>query len=183
MNFLDDYSEYELEQRYYIIWYLDIYRTYEKEVTVEEFVKAIEDMDKPDVISYSIKIRYFARYKDMDFYEVNKEVFAEIYKWQHNDLYHEIYINRKYMDLYSDINIEHISENKLIEDEIIERLNIKEINNILKNVLLPSQYKVIHNIIFKNKSQSEIARENAISRQAVSRSMKDIRKKLKKYFE
>lgn len=183
MNMLDEYSEYILEKRYFIVWYIDLYSKYEQEVDLETFVKAIEDMDnEKNVIPYSIKFKYYVKNKNFDFVEVSKEVYVELYKWQTSNRRHELYQLYKYRNFDPDIEIEDIKDNDSVENIALKNIEEELIQKKLKKLLTQNQYKVIHNIIFENKTQNEISKENNKTRQAVNNTLYWIRKKLKKNF-
>ena len=181
MNTLKDYSDYLLETRYYIVWYLDLDRTYEERVSVEKFVQALDDLNQYDDVPYSVKCKYFVKYYGIDFVEVSKEVYRELYKWQHNVRMHEIYEKRKHRDKYDKIDIYNISDEVNIEETIIENICDEAFKEFLKSILSKHQYEIIHSLIFEQKKKAEIARENHISRQALNNSINCIRKKLKKF--
>ena len=125
--------------------------------------------------------RYYVKAKHFDFVEVSKEVFDEIYKWQHNQQLHEIYELRKYRDLYNPTEMEDIADSTDLEDEIVKRIEEDFLKNKLKNILTPIQYEIAYSLIFEEKNQSQIARDRNISRQAVNEYLSYIRKKLKKF--
>ena len=183
MNMLDEYSEYTLEKRYFIVLYIDLYNKYEQEVDLETFVQAIEDMDsEKNLIPYSIKFKYFVKTKDFEFIEVSKEVYAELYRWQHNKKLHEIYEIRKYRNLDPEIDIDSFEGKESVENTAINNIEEAKIKKKLQKILKPTQYKLIHSIVFEDKPQNIISRENKISRQAVNNSLYWVRKKLKNFF-
>lgn len=183
MNMLEEYSEYTLEKRYFIVWYIDLYNRYEQEVDLETFVQAIEDMDsEKNLIPYSIKFKYFVKNKHFDFIEVSKEVYAELYKWQNSNRRHELYQLSKYRNLDPEIDIESFEGKESVEDTALNNIETAHIKRRLKRLLTPNQYKVIHKIIFEDKPQNVISRENHISRQAVNNTLYWAKKKLKKSF-
>lgn len=183
MNILDDYSDYILETRYYIIWYFDSNNIYEEGVSVEKFVKAINNLNKYNNFPFSVKCKYFVKYDGIDFIEISKEVYKELYKWQYNAKMHEIYEWRKHRDKYKKFDLYTISDPFSIENQIINEIDDEELKNFLKMVLSKHQYEIVYSLIFEKKKKVEIAREKHISRQAINNSIKGIRKKLKKIFE
>lgn len=87
-NIYDDYFEYEIMKKYFIIWYISPDKTYEEEVSVTKYAEAlleeVENNQNPLCIPYSTYIRYYFRMKNMDKFEeiyVNApKVYDELYK-------------------------------------------------------------------------------------------------------
>ena len=181
-NIFKDYSDYILETRYYIVRYFGLGKTYEERISAEKFIEILDFVSENEDAPYFAKCRYFVKYPGIDFVEVNREVYRELYKWQHNKKLHEIYEWRKHRDKYSNIDMESIPCNIHMEEEVIEQVCEEKLVKLLKKILSPNQYKIIYSIVFENKKQSQIAKENNISRQAVGNTVDCIRKKLKKFF-
>ena len=87
-NIYDDYFEYEIMKKYFIIWYVSPDNTYEEEVSVNKYAEAIleeiENSQNSMSIPYSTYVRYYFRMKNMDKFEeicVNApEVYEELYR-------------------------------------------------------------------------------------------------------
>ena len=75
-----------------------------------------------------------------------------------------------------------IDTGESVENTALNNIEESRIKRKLKRLLTPNQYKVIHNIIFEDKPQNVISRENNISRQAVNNTLYWAKKKLKKSF-
>ena len=93
-----------------------------------------------------------------------------------------------------DNHIEHseIFENKLnnrimdkpisIEDEIIKKASFVDVKNAI-NMLPPAQKRRIKKYYFDDKNEYEIAREEATTQQAINKSLKIAKEKLKKFLK
>ena len=69
-NIYDDYFEYEIMKKYFIIWYISPDKTYEEEVSVTKYAEAlleeVENNQNTLCIPCSTYVRYYFRMKNMD---------------------------------------------------------------------------------------------------------------------
>ena len=127
-NIYDDYFEYEIMKKYFIIWYVSPDNTYEEEVSVNKYAEAIlgeiENSQNSMSIPYSTYVRYYFRMKNMDKFEeicVNApEVYEELYriiypekfKYENEIVRHRIkHIDNTVNELLTNASIATISSN------------------------------------------------------------------------
>lgn len=175
------FYEYDLRIKYIIIHYISLNITKEIEVTNQEFASFIDYLILHPNIHYSFKLRYYAKnsiLNDSEYVEISKELYQQIYIWQNKEKNHELYIQRKYMSPEIDIDLLESSYN--LENEVIHKNNEMKIEKILKKELTKEQYSIFVMWFYKGLSQTAIARAKGISKQAVSKTLMNIKRKIKK---
>ena len=74
------------------------------------------------------------------------------------------------------------SEDNNPEQMLINQEKTEKFENFIENNLTEAQKNIFNKIVFDNKTQSEIARELNVSRQAIFENLKYIRKKIKNFY-
>ncbi|MBR3325234.1 MAG: sigma-70 family RNA polymerase sigma factor [Clostridia bacterium] len=183
-----EFAEYKLVKKFYIVWILNDTQKWEEEVTAEKYLQAVcerkENNNNPLCVPYYTTRRFYAKTKDMeDYIEIPRKVFHLIKEWQTTDLNHYFYITRRYRETKMDEFIETLpSEDNNPEQMLINQEKTEKFENFIENNLTEAQKNIFNKIVFDNKTQSEIARELNVSRQAIFENLKYIRKKIKNFY-
>lgn len=176
---LDEYDDYELEIGYFIVHYIGNKGKVEERVGKDEFVSAIEKLIEAPNRPYSILFKYYVKTGDMDFQEVSKEIYAELYQWKTRLKNRQRYLYRRYRDNFFDGNIEDIPSNFNLEKEVIHIVQDEILDKKLRRVLTEKQYLIFYNWYYNGLSKSEIARNTGVTRQAINANFQYIIKKIK----
>lgn len=176
---LDEYDDYDLEIGYFIIHYLDNGRKAEERVSNEVFVNAIERLIEDTNRPYSILFRYYVKTDDMDFQEVSKEIYAELYQWKNKLKNRQRYLYRRYRDYFFNGDIDNIPSKFDLEKEVIHIVQDEILNKKLKKSLTEKQYLIFYNLYYNGLSKSKIARNTGVTRQAINANFQYIIKKIK----
>ena len=186
---LQEFAEYKLLQKFYIVWILDDYKKWEEEVGIKKFILALyerkENNSNPLCVPYYTVRRFFAKTKDMeDYVEIPRRIYRLIKEWQTTDLNHYFYINKRYRNRKMDEFIDEIPiEEENPENIIIDQEQQARLERFVGNKLTKVQKEIFYKLVFENKKQSTIARELGITRQAVNESVNYIKKKFKKFYK
>ncbi len=154
-NIYDDYFEYEIMKKYFIIWYISPDKTYEEEVSVNKYAEAlleeVENNQNPLCIPYSTYVRYYFRMKNMDKFQELCANAPEIYEELYRILYPEKF---KY-------------ENEIVRHRIKHK----------------KYQKIFVNYFFNGFSQEKIAKMEGLTQQAISHILRVSTNKLKNELE
>lgn len=185
----EDYINYKLTKKYYIVWLFTTKKRWYEEVDLEKFKLAKKEMFKNNKceknIPYLLYTRYFVQPLEMSFpIEVSKELFNEINSWQTAKFCHDFYITKIYRDKNYDEYIDEIAINDFSpEKEIIHNENKKKMQNFINNNLTEIQKIIFYKIYFEGKSKSETADILGIARSTLSTHLLYIKNKLKKFLK
>lgn len=191
-NIYDDYFEYEIMKKYFIIWYVSPDNTYEEEVSVNKYAEAIlgeiENSQNSMSIPYSIYVRYYFRMKNMDKFEEICVNAPEVYE----ELYRIIYPEKfKYENEIVRHRIKHIDNtvNELLTNaSIATEINTInpyieiEIYDFIHRSLSKEHAKVFLKYFFEDISQEKIARLENVNQSTISRCLGESINKLKEEF-
>ena len=185
----EDYINYKLTKKYYIVWLFSAEKRWYEEVDFEKFKLAKEEMYKNNTcknnIPYLLYTKYFVQHIGFLYpIEVSKELYDEINSWQTTDFNHDFYISKIYRDKNFDEFINEIAiDNFTPEEKIIHTENEQKIQNFINNELTEIQKKIIYKVYFEGKSKSETAAILGIARSTLSTHLLYIKNKLKKFIK
>ena len=99
----EDYINYKLTKKYYIVWLFSAEKRWYEEVDFEKFKLAKEEMYKNNTCKNNIPYLLYTKYfvQPIGFLypiEVSKELYDEINSWQTTDFNHDFYISKIYRD-------------------------------------------------------------------------------------
>lgn len=200
-NIYDDYFEYEIMKKYFIIWYISPDKTYEEEVSATKYAEAIlEELDNnqnPMCIPYSTYVRYYFRTKNMDKFEelsVNApKVYEELYKILYPEKFkYENEIVRHRIKHIDDTVNELITNASTISNSTINNFSISkhsidlyietEIFDFIHRSLSKEQEKIFLKYFFEDIPQEKIAKLENVNQSTISRYLRESINKLKKEF-
>lgn len=196
-NIYDDYFEYEIMKKYFIIWYISPDNTYEEEVSVNKYAEAllqeIENNQNPLCIPYSTYVRYYFRMKNMDKFQeiyVNApEIYEELYRILYPEKFkYENEIVRHRIKHIDDLTNELITSASTISNSIIKNDSFDpfaelEINDFIHRSLPKKYQKIFVNYFFNGFSQEKIAKMEGLTQQAISHILRVSTNKLKNELE
>ena len=186
---LKEFAEYKLVKKFYIVWVLSETQKWEEDVSAEQYLQAIyeskENNNNPLCVPYYTIRKFFAKTDEMkDYVEVPRRVFKLIKEWQTTDLNHYFYISKKYRNRSMDEHVENLpSEESSPEKIILEEEKAKKLEDFIDRKLTDAQKNIFYKLVFEDKTQSEIAKELKVSRQAIHENLNYIRKKFKKFYK
>lgn len=195
-NIYDDYFEYEIMKKYFIIWYISPDKTYEEEVSVNKYAEALlEEIDNnqnPMCIPYSTYVRYYFRMKNMDKFEeicVNApKVYDELYKILYPEKFkYENEIVRHRVKHIDDTVNELITNTSTINNSGVGRHTIDpyietEIFDFIHRSLSKEHEKIFLKYFFEDIPQEKIAKLENVNQSTISRYLRESINKLKKEF-
>lgn len=195
-NIYDDYFEYEIMKKYFIIWYISPDKTYEEEVSVNKYAEAlleeIENNQNPLCIPYSTYVRYYFRMKNMDKFEeiyVNApKVYDELYKILYPEKFkYENEIVRHRIKHIDDTINELLTNTSTISNSTTGRNPIDpyieiEIYDFIHRSLSKEHAKIFLKYFFEDIPQEKIARLENVNQSTISRYLRESINKLKKEF-
>lgn len=195
-NIYDDYFEYEIMKKYFIIWYISPDKTYEEEVSVNKYAEALlEEIDNnqnPMCIPYSTYVRYYFRMKNMDKFEeicVNApKVYDELYKILYPEKFkYENEIVRHRVKHIDDTVNELITNTSTISNSGVGRHTIDpyietEIFDFIHRSLSKEHEKIFLKYFFEDIPQEKIAKLENVNQSTISRYLRESINKLKKEF-
>ena len=195
-NIYDDYFEYEIMKKYFIIWYISPDKTYEEEVSVNKYAEALlEEIDNnqnPMCIPYSTYVRYYFRTKNMDKFEelsVNApKVYDELYKILYPEKFkYENEIVRHRVKHIDDTVNELITNTSTISNSAIGKHTIDpyietEIFDFIHRSLSKGHEKIFLKYFFEDIPQEKIAKLENVNQSTISRYLRESINKLKKEF-
>lgn len=195
-NIYDDYFEYEIMKKYFIIWHIYPGKTYEEEVSVNKYAEAlleeIENNQNPMCIPYSTYVRYYFRMKNMDKFEeiyVNAlKVYDELYRilYPEKFKYENEIVRHRIKRIDGAIN-ELITNASTISNSRIGRCNIDpyietEIYDFIHRSLSKEHEKIFLKYFFEDIPQEKIAKLENVNQSTISRYLRKSINKLKKEF-
>lgn len=196
MNYINDYSEYKLEIKYYLINNINDSISLEIEITEDEFLEwsrviSINNLKVPFTVKRKFYISYIdTKGEETKPTEVSETIFAEIYKWQHNDKWNLQYELRKHRDKtisFEDAEVEYVTDKRNVventEREATDNLSKEQIKEFIFKKLPYPQNIRFYKYIIEGKKINEIAEEEHIHRTNISRSIGQAKKKFKKFFK
>ena len=195
-NIYDDYFEYEIMKKYFIIWYISPGKTYEEEVSVTKYAEAlleeIENNQNPLCIPYSTYVRYYFRMKNMDKFQeiyVNApKVYDELYKILYPEKFrYENEIVRHRIKHIDDTLNELITNAGTISTSATGRNTIDpyieiEIYDFIHRSLSKEHAKIFLKYFFEDIPQEKIAKLENVNQSTISRYLRESINKLKKEF-
>ena len=187
--FENDYTDYELSKRFYIVWLLDINKHWYQEVDLSHFNLAKKEMwrnNKNELcIPYLLYTEYFIKTKEMDKpILVDKEIYDEIDLWQSSEKNHNDYIIKRYRNRKLDAEIENLATDKIsTEEKVIHTIFEQQLLNVVQNNLTDTQLNIFIGLYSNDSSKTQIARNYGVSRQSIYENLAYIRKKLKKFLK
>lgn len=182
-NIYDDYFEYEIMKKYFIIWYIGPDKTYEEEVSVNKYAEAIEqeieNNQNPLCIPYSTYVRYYFRMKNMDKFQelyVNApEIYEELYRIIYPEKFkYENEIVRHRIKHTDDLTNELITNASTISNSVIKKEGFDpfvkfEINDFIHRSLPKKYQKIFIDYFFYDIPQEKIARLENVDQATISR--------------
>lgn len=195
-NIYDDYFEYEIMKKYFIIWYISPDKTYEEEVSVNKYAEAIlqeiENNQNPLCIPYSTYVRYYFRMKNMDKFQELCANAPEIYEELYRILYPEKFkyeneIVRHRIKRIDDTVNELLTNTSTISNSITGRNSIDpyieiEIYDFIHRSLSKEHAKIFLKYFFEDIPQEKIAKLENVNQSTISRYLRESINKLKKEF-
>lgn len=195
-NIYDDYFEYEIMKKYFIIWYISPGKTYEEEVSVNKYAEAIleetENNQNPMCIPYSTYVRYYFRMRNMDKFEeiyVNApKVYDELYRILYPEKFkYENEIVRHRIKHIDDTVNELITNTGTISTSATKRNTIDpyieiEIYDFIHRSLSKEHAKIFLKYFFEDIPQEKIAKLENVNQSTISRYLRESINKLKKEF-
>ena len=178
----------------YIVFYKGLDETVLYEITNDkEFANYIECLIADPMLPYTFRFEYYIKCKDLEgnnIVQVSKEFFADFFKWQNKELWHEDYINRRYFeqlksfeDAEEDNSMSSSYKKSLDPLEIlITKERNKDLDLAYKTKLSTVEQARIYKFLCKNKNFSEIAREENVAKQSVYESIHNALQIYKKFF-
>lgn len=195
-NIYDDYFEYEIMKKYFIIWYISPDKTYEEEVSATKYAEAIlqeiENNQNPLCIPYSTYVRYYFRMKNMDKFEeiyVNApKVYDELYKilYPEKFRYENEIVRHRIKHIDNTLN-ELITNAGTIRTSATGRNTIDpyieiEIYDFIHRSLSKEHAKIFLKYFFEDIPQEKIAKLENVNQSTISRYLRESINKLKKEF-
>ena len=176
--------------------YIVLYKNLDEKVAYEikspkEFYNYVMCLIEDPSLPYLPKIEYFIKCKGLkgkNVIPVSKENYIDFFKMQKYQAKHEAYIRRKYYTKFLDNEFTTLSEAAMEENMLsLDPLEIlikneydSELREKCQSKLSTTEMVRIYKYLYENKNFTEIAREENRSRTAISLSVSNALKKLKK---
>lgn len=157
-NIYDDYFEYEIMKKYFIIWYISPDKTYEEEVSVTKYANA------PEIYEELYRILYLEKFKYEN--EIVRHRIKHI-----DDLTNELITSASTIS------------NSIIKNDSFDPFAELEINDFIHRSLPKKYQKIFVNYFFNGFSQEKIAKMEGLTQQAISHILRVSTNKLKNELE
>lgn len=195
-NIYDDYFEYEIMKKYFIIWYISPGKTYEEEVPVNKYAEAIleetENNQNAICIPYSTYVRYYFRMKNMDKFEEISVNAPKVYEELYSILYPEKFkyeneIVRHRIKCIDDPINELLTNTSIISNSANGRNTVDpyieiEIYDFIHRSLSKEHEKIFLKYFFEEIPQEKIVKLENVNQSTISRYLRESINKLKKEF-
>ena len=185
----NDYTDYELSKKFYIVWLLDVNKHWYQEVDLSHFNLAKKEIWQNNknklCIPYLLYTEYFIKTKEMDKpILVDKEIYDEIDLWQNSEKNHNDYIIKRYRNRKLDAEIENLATDKTsTEEKVIHTFFEQQLLNFAQKNLTNTQLNIFIGLYFNDSTKTQIARKYGVSRQSIYENLAYIRKKFKKFLK